>query len=133
VARLVLVDAAGIPAVAHLPDYVAPMVRASSALVPRFLPVLAADAMRAGPWNLLRAALDLQQQDVRPVLGDIEAPTLIVWGRRDMLVPLSAGRTLQEGIRCSQLAVIPGAGHVPMYDCPELFVEATLPFLLEGE
>jgi pimeloyl-ACP methyl ester carboxylesterase len=127
--RMVLVDAAGIPVVAHLPGYALPLMRASTALSPQFLPALAADAMRAGPWNLLRAAMDLQQQDARPFLADIEAPTLIVWGQDDVLVPPTVGKLLHRGIRGSKLTIIPGAGHVPMYDRPRQLIDTVLPFL----
>lgn len=129
VSRLVLVASAGIPVAPRLGNYLVPMARASTVLAPAFLPVLAADAMRAGPWNLLRAAMDLQRQDARTLLPRIEAPTLVVWGDRDVLVPLAAARILNSGIKGSRLAVIPGAGHVPMYDRPRELIDTILSFL----
>ena len=40
-------------------------------------------------------------------------PTLIVWGRQDPIIPLSAGELYQQSIPGSRLEVIDNCGHVP--------------------
>jgi pimeloyl-ACP methyl ester carboxylesterase len=53
-------------------------------------------------------------------LTEIERPTLIVWGEEDALLPLRHAREWARRIRGSELAVIPGAGHLPMLERPIL-------------
>lgn len=59
----------------------------------------------------------------------IKAPTLIVWGASDRLVPPVYGRMYQERIPGSRLVVIPEAGHRPMLEQPAVFRDAVLGFL----
>ncbi|HEX6288010.1 MAG TPA: alpha/beta fold hydrolase [Herpetosiphonaceae bacterium] len=95
-----------------------------------FLPTLAYDALRAGPINLLLSALDLLSNDVTASLGKIIAPTLLIWGAQDKLVPSAVGEAVQQAIHGSRLAIIPGAGHVPMWDQPQRFNQLALDFLI---
>ncbi len=44
-----------------------------------------------------------QFPDFGPRLGEISAPTLIVWGRNDRFVPMDAGLRLLAGIAGSEL------------------------------
>jgi pimeloyl-ACP methyl ester carboxylesterase len=53
----------------------------------------------------------LASGDRRPLLARIEAPTLVIHGRDDPLVPLAAGVDTADHIRGAQLKVIPGMGH----------------------
>lgn len=135
VRRLVLVDAAGIPrdmtarAFARFAAEVSPLWRWGD---PRFLPVIARDALTAGPRTLVRAISHIVRDDVRPLLERIEAPTLIVWGERDGLVPLSHAYEMRDAIPHARLAVLRAASHNPMVDRPADFNRLVLRFL-EGE
>lgn len=62
-------------------------------------------------------------------LKSIRAPTLIVWGRNDMIVPLSDAYRYQERIRNSGLAIIEKCGHVPPMERSEEFNRAFMTFL----
>jgi proline iminopeptidase len=53
----------------------------------------------------------LASGDRRGLLARIEAPTLVIHGRDDPLVPLAAGIDTANHIRGAQLEVIPGMGH----------------------
>jgi pimeloyl-ACP methyl ester carboxylesterase len=57
-------------------------------------------------------------------VGKVKAPTLIVHGEKDRLVPLSASRKLIELRPDWALHVFPDLGHVPMLEDPEGFLEA---------
>jgi pimeloyl-ACP methyl ester carboxylesterase len=59
----------------------------------------------------------------------IGAPTLIVQGARDRLVPLVATRELVRHRPDWTLAVIDDSGHVPMLEHAERFVELVEPWL----
>lgn len=135
VRRLVLVDAAGVPRpptprnLVRFAYETAPPTRWGD---PRFLPVIWRDALVAGPFTVLRGLRNILRDDVRPLLPLITAPTLIVWGARDGLVPLEHGRLMRERIAGSRLLVIPRAYHNCMVDRPEEFNAAVLRFL-DGE
>jgi len=62
-------------------------------------------------------------------LGKVRAPTLIVWGRDDALIPLLHGEALHQGIAGSQLVVLDGTGHIPMVGKPAEFNEVVRKFL----
>jgi pimeloyl-ACP methyl ester carboxylesterase len=132
VRRLALVDAAGIPRLLT-PRYlmrfayeVAPPRRWGD---PSFLPVIVGDALSAGPATLLRAIRHILRDDVRPLLGEISAPTMILWGERDTIVPVAHGEVFRRGIPGSLLKVLPGTYHNPMVDDPGAFNAAILAFL----
>ncbi len=96
---------------------------------PSFWPTLLVDSVRAGPGLLLRTARELLTIHAMPVLPAIEAPTLLVWGERDPLVPVSCAPAIHSAIAGSELRVIPGAGHVVMWDAPTEFNAAVVGFL----
>jgi proline iminopeptidase len=58
--------------------------------------------------------------DLRPRLGEIEAPTLIVNGERDYFGPRISAREL-AAIPNSRVALIPGAGHFVFAEAPQRF------------
>lgn len=62
-------------------------------------------------------------------LGEITRPTLIVWGQKDLGLPLKIGQEENRLIRGSFLVAIPEAAHVPQLDQPELFNAAVERFL----
>jgi pimeloyl-ACP methyl ester carboxylesterase len=63
-------------------------------------------------------------------LAEISAPTLILYGDKDVMdVRLAAG-PLTATIPGARLAVIPDAAHLPQMERPELFNEIVLGFLL---
>lgn len=58
--------------------------------------------------------------DRRAELARIVAPTLVIHGAEDPLVPLEAGRDTADHIRGARLMVVPGMGH----DLPEALLPA---------
>ncbi len=64
-------------------------------------------------------------------LGFVEAPTLVVWGADDGIVPVEHGRVFSESISGARLEVVEGCGHLPALEAPELLAEKVS--LLMGE
>jgi 4,5:9,10-diseco-3-hydroxy-5,9,17-trioxoandrosta-1(10),2-diene-4-oate hydrolase len=62
-------------------------------------------------------------------LGSIRAPTLVVWGREDEMIPLAAGEKLRDGIAGARLVVFDHCGHLPHVEKPAEFTRAVLEFL----
>lgn len=49
----------------------------------------------------------------------IGAPTLILWGEEDRLIPVAAGRYLHDEMPQSELIIYPGIGHLPQEEAAE--------------
>jgi 2-hydroxy-6-oxonona-2,4-dienedioate hydrolase len=65
-------------------------------------------------------------------LGAIKVPTLVVWGREDGLIPLSAGQMMGTEIAGSQTVILDHCGHVPQIECAVPFNTTLLKFLGGG-
>ncbi len=63
------------------------------------------------------------------LLGRVNIPTRIVWGREDRLVPLECGELYHQAIPESDLVIIDNCGHSPQVEKPDEFVKAALDFL----
>lgn len=129
ITQLVLAAPAAIPA-GHptLWSYMPSLIETLVAMTPSFLPILAYDALRAGPGTLLRTSRALLTHDVRDELRQVTAPTLLMWGRRDSLVPPALGHVMRQELAHAELRILDGAGHVVMYDRPSAFNRAVLGF-----
>ena len=53
--------------------------------------------------------------DLRPVAARVEAPTLVQHGARDQIFESGLGRELADTISGAEFAVVPGAGHLPVF------------------
>ena len=64
------------------------------------------------------------------LLGRVKnLPTLIVCGREDGIVPLSAAEVYNQSIQGSELAIIDGSGHQPEIEKPDEFLSLVQKFL----
>lgn len=54
-------------------------------------------------------------------LGEIKAPTLVIWGAKDKIVPIKHGHNFNEKIKGSLMATIEEAGHVPQIERADEF------------
>jgi pimeloyl-ACP methyl ester carboxylesterase len=70
-------------------------------------------------------------QGTLPRLGSITAPTLVVHGETDQLVPAENGRILARAIPGAKLVMIPGASHIFTTDRFDAARDAVLSFLKE--
>jgi pimeloyl-ACP methyl ester carboxylesterase len=118
VSRLVLIAPAGVASGSRV-RHVLPLLRALRHSSPRFLPLLARDALRTGPRTLWRATGEVLEANVRAHLEAIAAPTLVVWGGRDALLPPALGEVFRAEIPNAKLVVLERAGHVPMFDAAD--------------
>ena len=79
--------------------------------------------------TLLRASREVVADDVRPDLGRVAQPTLVLLGARDALVPLEAGAVLLRELPDARVHVLERSGHVPMFDEPDELARRMLDFL----
>ena len=91
-------------------------------------------AGQAGSWGErflqhLRPQFQLIRFDALDRLAQIEAPTLVVHGDADLLVPPANGIALHRAITGSQWRVIERTGHMFFWDKPRESAEAIAGFL----
>lgn len=87
------------------------------------------DAMVDRYWELLRfpgnraamvaRASATPEPDLSGRVGDITAPTLILFGKQDPLINASAATTFNERIKESAVVLLEGIGHLPMEEAPD--------------
>jgi pimeloyl-ACP methyl ester carboxylesterase len=131
VSRLILAaPAVGFPK-SSLKAQLLPLALSTCYVRPPFFPQLVWDTARAGWGTLLRSARELLNMDVQKELESITAHSLLIWGRQDRLVPPQLAENLHRSIRGSRLHILPGAGHIVMYDQAEAFNSLVLEFLSE--
>ncbi|WP_287372257.1 alpha/beta fold hydrolase [Oceanithermus sp.] len=84
----------------------------------------------ADPEGVARALEALAARpDSRPLLGEIEVPTLVLVGEDDALTPPADARAMAAAIPDAELLILPGAGHMANLESPEAFNTALLGFL----
>lgn len=142
VARLVLVAPDGfaspgfeydtppeVPATMHLMPYVLPKSLLMMALEPAYAdPSTIGDATRTRYYELMRAPgvrgamIDRLRQavlrDPLPMLRTITAPTLLLWGEQDAMIPVSNADDYRSAMPNVELATLPDVGHVPHEERP---------------
>jgi pimeloyl-ACP methyl ester carboxylesterase len=91
------------------------------------------DLLRQNPPRILTVLLQVSaivRWGCYDRLPQIAAPTLVIHGETDRLVPPDNAKILAERIPGAKLAMLPKAGHIFPTDQPELSREELLKFLL---
>jgi pimeloyl-ACP methyl ester carboxylesterase len=106
----------------------APIMRHPSRIAPELLWEISMGAGRSGFRPALEAILDY---DYRDRLPDIQAPTLIVWGHNDGIIPVKDAEEYERQVPGARRLVLKDTGHVPMLERPPTFNRALLEFIDE--
>lgn len=72
----------------------------------------------AAPEVLRKTLVSLVNTDLRDIIGNITAPTLLIWGENDTATPLSDAKIIESKIKDSGLCVIKGTGHYSFCERP---------------
>ena len=129
-----------VPAVARLLPFTlpTPLVRMSLApafvdparltpgLVARYRDMMLAPGVRTA---MLARMEQVRLVDPAPLLRRIRAPTLILWGEQDGMIPFSNAADYVGDIPNATLARLPGLGHVPFEEAPAPSIAPVLAFL----
>ena len=80
-----------------------------------------------------QAMLDRMRQtvlvDPRPLLAVIRAPTLLIWGERDAMIPHENATDYLKVLPDARLASFPGVGHLPQEESAAESLAAVVAFL----
>jgi 3-oxoadipate enol-lactonase len=87
--------------------------------------------MDACPAQTIQFALAAMRDriDYTPTLARIAAPTLIIAGESDVLVPPAQSQEMHKSIRGSTISIIPAAGHMAPMEQPQQVSRAIRQFL----
>jgi len=135
VAELVLVNAVGLAVPGHpITDVggmaVPEIMRLSFHDPARFLrdPASLSDHERAAQAANQAALSVYAPKMADPELGDrlgqLQTPTLVIWGASDGIVDTAYGRAYADAIPSSRFEVLPDTGHMPQMETPELLLRA---------
>jgi len=88
---------------------------------------------RGGARAMVRLSRSARRDHLGDRISQIQAPTLLIWGREDIVTPPEAAEGFLRMIRGSRLVWLDRCGHAPMIECPDQFAAATLEFVTELE
>ena len=131
-----------IPTVLHLMKYFLPKqwvrinllaayadpARLSDAQLDRYYDLLLAPGNRGAMIARMQQTL---LEDPAPILQRIAAPTLLLWGEADPMIPYSNAADYLRSIPNARLDHFPGMGHVPQEEFPDKSVQSVEQFLAE--
>lgn len=100
--------------------------RVTPELVDRYFELTTREGNRDALVERMR---QLQPGTLAERITDITQPTLILWGKKDRLIPLQYGEQFQKDIAQSKLVIWEELGHVPHEEDPALAAKAILDFL----
>jgi len=131
------------------PEVTAP-VRLMQVVLPRMLLRMSLEPAYANPklmsdetidryWHLMRAPqvrpaliARMQQlvlQDPVPLLTRITAPTLLLWGEKDAMIPVANAQDYLRALQDARLVTLPEVGHLPHEEAPAAALPAVRDFL----
>jgi pimeloyl-ACP methyl ester carboxylesterase len=82
-----------------------------------------------------RRALIKRFKYVQPdsnLVKKVNAPTMVIWGDRDFLIPIANAYKFQRDLTNDTLVIMKGIGHVPMEESPELVISAVNFFIRDS-
>ncbi|MEM7612387.1 MAG: alpha/beta hydrolase [Pseudomonadota bacterium] len=79
------------------------------------------------------ARIQLERIDKSGRLGEISAPTLILWGALDAWIPATHAQRFNDAIADSHVIVYPDLGHLPMEEAPSRSASDVAAFLAAAD
>jgi pimeloyl-ACP methyl ester carboxylesterase len=121
--------APAVPLMLRALPYTLPKSMLRATLAPAYAdPERLSDAVVTRYWDFMRAPGVRQAvidrtaqtvlQDPVPLLRKIEAPTLLLWGEKDAMIPISNSADYLAAIPHATLVRLPDLGHVPFEELP---------------
>jgi pimeloyl-ACP methyl ester carboxylesterase len=130
-----------VPFVMRLLPYVLPQSMLRASLVPAYAdPAMLTDSLVTRYRDMMRApgvraaiVARMEQympEDPEPLLRHIIAPTLLVWGGKDGMIPYANAQDYLHAIPNSRLVSFPDLGHIPQEEAPARSLAPVRQFLV---
>ena len=100
--------------------------RLTPALMTRYRDMLLVPGIRSA---ILSRMLQTNWPDPVPILRSIQTPTLLIWGENDRLIPFRNSADYLAALPHATLAPLPGQGHAPQEEAPNLSLAPLRAFL----
>lgn len=71
--------------------------------------------------RIIAIAKSALRHNLSDKLHTIDAPTLLIWGKEDIITPSFVGEKFKELIKNSELHIVEKCGHAPMMEYPGVF------------
>jgi pimeloyl-ACP methyl ester carboxylesterase len=97
-------------------------------LVTRYHDMMLAPQVRPA---LIARMEQLVLQDPVPMLRQVSAPTLLLWGDKDAMIPVANAQDYLRAMPHARLVVLPGVGHLPHEEAAAASMPAVSAFLAE--
>lgn len=106
------------------------MTMAKAPYIPSFILEAVSEKYQARREELIEIFQDFHGKHMlQPVLNEIQAPVLLLWGDQDQLLHVSAVDVWKAGIKNISIKIWPGIGHMPMVEIPAESAEVYQAFL----
>ncbi|MFO0787711.1 MAG: alpha/beta hydrolase [Phycisphaerales bacterium] len=86
---------------------------------------------RTGARAMVRLSKSARRDHLGERIGQIRCPTLLIWGREDIVTPPEAADGFLKSIPDSRIVWFDQCGHAPMIECPAEFATALSAFATE--
>lgn len=86
---------------------------------------------RGGARAMVRLSKSARRNHLGPKLGSIRHPTLLIWGRQDIVTPPEAADQFMSNLPDARITWLDQCGHAPMIEKPDEFADAMLKFFDE--
>lgn len=96
--------------------------------ITRYHELLRAPGVRGA---LLARMAQMVLQDPTSFLARVQAPTLLLWGSLDAMIPPAHAQDYLKAMPQARLVTLPGLGHLPQEEAPALSLPPVRAFLLE--
>jgi pimeloyl-ACP methyl ester carboxylesterase len=100
----------------------------TDAVVRRYHDLMLAPGVRGAMLDRME---QVRLEPPEPLLARITAPTLLVWGERDALIPFSNAQDYLKSVPNCRLVSFPELGHVPQEEAPARSLVPVMAFLAE--
>jgi pimeloyl-ACP methyl ester carboxylesterase len=84
---------------------------------------------RSCALRVLQVSRSARRYNLEDRLGEIDCPTLLLWGLEDRITPQEVALRFLRGIPHAAMRVLPDCGHAPMLEHPEAFGRILREFL----
>ncbi|MEM1183812.1 MAG: alpha/beta hydrolase [Planctomycetota bacterium] len=84
---------------------------------------------RQGARAMVRLSRTARRNHLGDEIGDIGCPTLLIWGKQDIVTPPSAAQGFLDLMPDAQVVWVDRCGHTPMLEAPTVFAEALESFV----